>query len=313
MSFKFTVLASGSAGNASLMEVDGFGLLLDAGVGPRILGQRLRKIGCSWEHIHAALLTHTHSDHWSDRILAHFARQKIPLYCHFSHRPDLSRSTSAFDDLDARSLIHAYEAGTEFAITQAIRCRPLALRHDGGATFGFRFEVLNGSSGYPCALGYAADLGSWTGELAESLADVDVLALEFNHDVELENSSGRPPELIARVLGDEGHLSNAQAAELLRDILRRSMPGRPRHLVQLHLSRECNRPALAVKAAEAALADCPHPITIHTASQHEPISPLVIEASPALSANSRRDAILPTGHFASGTTPAQLYLPGMGP
>jgi hypothetical protein len=312
MSIKFTVLGSGSAGNASLIEVDGFGLLLDAGLGPRLLAARLRSIGRSWENVHAALLTHTHSDHWGERMFAHFVQRKIRLYCHASHRRDLSESSSAFLDLEAGSLVHTYDTDVEFAITQAICCRPLALRHDSGATFGFRFEVSNGSSDFPCVLGYAADLGSWDEELAQSLADLDALALEFNHDVELENASGRPAELIARVLGDDGHLSNAQAAELLRDILRRSMPGRLRHLIQLHLSRDCNRPALALQAVRSVLADCPHPIDIHTASQHEPISPLVIEPNPALSATPRNSAVLSKRHSTSGTR-AQMYLPGMGP
>ena len=37
MSLRFTVLASGSGGNASLVETDGFGVLIDAGLGPRQL------------------------------------------------------------------------------------------------------------------------------------------------------------------------------------------------------------------------------------------------------------------------------------
>jgi hypothetical protein len=101
------------------------------------------------------------------------------------------------------------------------------------------------------------------------LLDVDLLALEFNHDVELEYRSGRHPRLISRVLGDDGHLSNEQAAQLLREILRRSTLGRLRHLVQLHLSRECNRPALALKAARDVLDGHGAAITIHTASQDE--------------------------------------------
>ena len=59
--------------------------------------------------------------------------------------------------------------------------------------------------------------------LHHALADVDILALEFNHDVFLEKSSGRSPALIFRVLGDRGHLSNVQAAELLREVGRRSI------------------------------------------------------------------------------------------
>jgi hypothetical protein len=67
-------------------------------------------------------------------------------------------------------------------------------------------------------------------------------------------------------VGDDGHLSNIQAAALLREILRRSESGRLQHLVQLHLSRDCNRPQLAREAAAAALADHPQ-VTVHTAYQ----------------------------------------------
>src|SRR5262245_25334810 len=49
MALRFTVLASGSAGNASLVESDGFGLLLDAGLGPRQLAARLAAAGSSWQ------------------------------------------------------------------------------------------------------------------------------------------------------------------------------------------------------------------------------------------------------------------------
>jgi glyoxylase-like metal-dependent hydrolase (beta-lactamase superfamily II) len=62
MPLRFTVLASGSGGNASLLEADGFGLLLDAGLGPRQLAGRLAAVGASWQQVHAVLLTHTHSD-----------------------------------------------------------------------------------------------------------------------------------------------------------------------------------------------------------------------------------------------------------
>src|SRR5258705_385728 len=83
-----------------------------------------------------------------------------------------------------------------------------------------------------------ADLGVWDDALADALADVELLAVEFNHDVAMQYASGRPRMLIDRVLGDDGHLSNAQAAELVRAVMARSAAGRLRHVVQLHLSRE---------------------------------------------------------------------------
>src|SRR6516164_6152147 len=124
MLLRFTVLASGSAGNASLIEVDGYGLLLDAGLGPRILTRRLQKIGASWENIQAGLLTHTHCDHWGERTLAHFAERKIPLYCHSSHRKELSQVSPAFGALDAAGLIRVYKAKAEIVLADKVRCRP---------------------------------------------------------------------------------------------------------------------------------------------------------------------------------------------
>src|SRR5262249_15557877 len=124
--------------------------------------------------------------------------------------------------------------------------------------------------GEATSLAYLADLGCWDAALVQALRDVDLLALEFNHDVEMEYASGRQPSLIARVLGDEGHLSNVQAAGLLREVLRLSAPGRLRHVVQLHLSRDCNHPTLAATAARKILAAVAHPVEVHTASQDEP-------------------------------------------
>jgi phosphoribosyl 1,2-cyclic phosphodiesterase len=270
MGLRFTVLASGSAGNASLLEADGFGLLLDAGLGPRTLADRLGAVGASWQSVHGLLLTHTHCDHWNERTLAHLVRRRIPIYCHPDHHGQLEAYSLGFAGLRAAGLVHGYEANGELVLAAGLRCRPLPLRHDGGATFGFRFEGVPDLFGPSCALAYVADLGCWDGELLEALLDVDVLALEFNHDVEMEYASGRQPRLIARVLGDEGHLSNEQAAALLREVLRRSTPGRLQHLVQLHLSRECNRPELAASAAGAVLTNLGMCIEVHTARQSEP-------------------------------------------
>ena len=78
--------------------------------------------------------------------------------------------------------------------------------------------------------------------------------------------------LIRRVLSDIGHLSNEQGASLLAEVVRRSQAGRVRHLVQLHLSRECNRVNLAATAAQQVVdrlgivdvgAYYPHRVTYH--------------------------------------------------
>jgi phosphoribosyl 1,2-cyclic phosphodiesterase len=220
----------------------------------------------SWNAVNAVVLSHTHSDHWKHKALAHLARRRLPLYCHAEHRHMLRGFSSAFRALDNARLIHEYAPLTSFSFAPGFTCKPFAVSHDSGATFGFRFETAAAGE----ALAYIADLGCWTAELIPHLADADILALEFNHDADMELASGRSSELIARVMGDYGHLSNDQAAGLLREVLRRSERGRLQHLVQLHLSRECNRPSLAAAAAQRVLDEMRQTVVIHAAQQNAP-------------------------------------------
>ncbi len=266
MALRFCALASGSAGNSMLVTSDGFGLLVDAGLGPRQLGSRLASIGASWRDVHAVLLTHTHSDHWRERTLQQLFQRRIPLYCHPEHQAQLREQCGPFRHLLKSNLVHSYVVGREFVVDEKSCCRPIEVKHDSEPTFGFRLEGASGLFGEPWSIGYLADLGCWSEQQIEAMADVDVLALEFNHDEQLERTSNRPIELIDRVLSDRGHLSNMQAADFVRRVLARSGPG-PTHLVQLHLSRECNRPALAQSAARAVLGQAKRTISLHTASE----------------------------------------------
>src|SRR5262249_34866703 len=138
MAMRFTVLASGSAGNASLLEAGDFGLLLDAGLGPRQLAARLADAGLSWNAVHAVLLTHTHSHHWNAPPFPYLPRRNLLLYCHAGHHDVLRAYSPAFTALRTADLIRPFDAGEDFQVAPGVTCRALPLRHDGGATFGFR-------------------------------------------------------------------------------------------------------------------------------------------------------------------------------
>jgi phosphoribosyl 1,2-cyclic phosphodiesterase len=207
----------------------------------------------------------------------------------------------------ADGLVRSFAADVEFCPFLGLTCRAFPVRHDSGETFGFRVEGPTDLLGRRAAVGYAADLGTWSAPVVEALSDVDLLALEFNHDVEMERRSPRPAILIARVLGDEGHLSNDQAAALVRAVLARSTPSRLRHLVQLHLSRDCNRAELARKAAAAALRQAGAKATVHTAEQNAPGKTLLLD--PTAVARPRS----PRGVTAARVEPLmrQAWFPGM--
>ncbi len=266
------VLASGSSGNACLLRVDGFGLLIDAGLGPQKLITQLKKVGAGWPSIKAMILTHTHGDHWNDRTLSRLSRLGIPFYCHREHQPRLSKIGNGFAQLRAAKLVRYFREEDALQFAGGLCCRAVPVKHDSGPTFGFRFERSQSLFAAAWAMGYASDLGTWDETVAAAFANVDVLALEFNHDEELQKNSRRSWQLIERVLGDEGHLSNNQAANLTVEIVNRSIPHRLKALVQLHLSRDCNRPHLAQESAASALAEISPACEIHTANQHDPLT-----------------------------------------
>ena len=280
MTARFTALASGTAGNSCLLEADGFGVLIDFGLGPRTLAGRMHARGLSWRNVNLVLLSHTHTDHWRETTLVHLARLGIRLCCHAAHAEALAGQSDGFNALHAAGLVTTYMAGRSLNLAPGLTGVPLPVEHDAGEAFGFRFEGGSGLFGPGWALGYAADLGCWDNELARSMADVDLLALEFNHDEHLQRTRGRPPYLIERVLGDRGHLSNRQAQQLLVKLLAESMHTSPRHIVTLHLSRECNRPNLARNAARDALAATGRAAEIVVASQDDPGPTLAITGSP---------------------------------
>ena len=79
-----------------------------------------------------------------------------------------------------------------------------AVRHSvtAGPTFGYRLEGrVAAQGGRPSVVGYLTDTGCWDDRVADALADSDLLGVEFNHDVEMERTSGRSPALIWRNLG----------------------------------------------------------------------------------------------------------------
>jgi len=300
MSVQFAVLASGSRGNSTLVQGRNGGLLIDAGMGPKIMAERLESVEASWASISAAVLTHTHTDHVDTATFTELARRRIVLYCHEAHRKHLA-DDPGFQRLLTARLCRLYD-DCPFLTTNGLRIEPIRLRHDGGPTFGFRIEVSAEPRQRPVKIGYLADTGSWSEAMVDSLADVDILGVEFNHDVAMQKASNRPGVLIARNLGDQGHLSNRQGAEFVQSVLKRSRSQALRHVVLLHLSEECNEPELAVQVARDAIEPLSRHVEVHAARQNpahpnlwigpcrRPSRPAAISAAGGRSARPKRPA-----------------------
>src|SRR5262245_10617903 len=129
MSAQLTCLASGSSGNATLLQSDGFGLLIDCGLSARQLGHRLTLRGLTWRNVHAVILTHSHSDHWSQSALKALATHGIPLYCHDGHHLDLERCRY-FLALRQADLIRPFDSGEWIKISASVRVFSHPVSHD---------------------------------------------------------------------------------------------------------------------------------------------------------------------------------------
>lgn len=277
MSVEFAVLASGSHGNSSLVRSGGSSVLIDLGLGSRLLSERMEAVGGNWSQVASALLTHTHGDHVRDASLQALAKRGIPLYCHEGHLNALARH-AGFVRLDRAGCVRTYD-DRPFLTPDGLRVEPITLSHDGGPTFGFRIEARPARRGRPVSVGYVADTGCWRRHTAEALMDAEILAIEFNHDVAMQRDSGRSPALIWRNLGDRGHLSNDQGAALVSSVIEDSAPGAVRHVVLLHLSEQCNLPVLALSAAKTAVRAFGKSVKIHVASQWESSPHLPVQPS----------------------------------
>lgn len=265
--FLITVLASGSGGNCTLIREGDLAYFIDLGLPAKRIVEyarchrvRLahpRSNGASFSASEpvaaasAALLTHTHTDHVCSAALGIVAHNRMTLHAHHTHAKTL-KDKNHFAVLEKEKSVSLFMK-SPFQVSAETFAYPLELSHDSEHTFGFVF-VHRGVGRREYKFSYFADLGKFDDEIVEAAADSDVLALEFNHDVDMERCSGRPLATVQRVLGPYGHLSNGEAAQLLARILKRShRMRRPHTLILLHLSRDCNTPQLAVAEARRVL------------------------------------------------------------
>jgi phosphoribosyl 1,2-cyclic phosphodiesterase len=242
---KLHVLASGSAGNAVLVEDGDSALLVDAGLSARELERRLRLVGREPAGLQGILITHEHGDHV--RGVRLFARRHgLPVYATEGTWHGLGAETLA----ELAPLRRLVDHGVAFAVPGCgIRALPIRTEHDTRAPVGYVFT--SGCSRYRA--GVATDTGH-AGLMPRELAGCQLLVLEFNHDVALLKGNPRyPRSLKDRILGSEGHLSNEQAALLLRKMFHIDLEQRLESLVLAHLSEQNNTPELALEAARAVL------------------------------------------------------------
>lgn len=254
--FRLTVLGSGSAGNCALVETDRVRLLLDAGLSARQILARLASLGLTPAEIDGVLLTHEHGDH-AGGLEVLCRRHDLPIYTN-SLTADALRHGG---QLAAHRNWRLFQTGRDFAI-EDLAVQNFQVPHDAADPVGF---VLNHDSG---AVGLLTDLGQVTKLASQRIRHVTTLFIETNHDGPLlQQDTKRPWSVKQRILSRHGHLSNDAAANAVGEL--RESGGVLERVVLGHLSRDCNRPELALAAVRAKAGGR---VEIHCASQSQ-VSP----------------------------------------
>lgn len=238
-SLRVTVLASGSAGNALLLECDRDRVLVDDGLSVEALERALGRLGLTPREVGGVILTHEHDDH--ARGAGALSRNTgVPIY---ATTPTAAAAGEALSGTDVRP----FAPGTPFA-AGPFEVTAFPVPHDAVDPVGLSIAAAG-----RCVV-IATDLGAADEVLDARLAEADLAILESNYDLGLLHVSAYPWFLKNRILGGRGHLSNDDAARALaRTTGAARSAGRRRGVCLVHLSDTNNIAPLARDTVRAAL------------------------------------------------------------
>lgn len=261
---RFSVLGSGSRGNATLVSAGGTHILVDAGFSRRETRRRMAPSGLAPSDLAAVVVTHEHGDH--ARGAGVLARADgVPLWM----TEGTLEASRRF--LRGAEVVHALRAGREACIG-GLRVLPFATLHD--AADPIAVVVADAATGL--RLGIATDLGRSTAQARHFLQDCEGLVVEANHDEHMLWGEAEYPAAVKnRIASSFGHLSNQAAAGLLEEI----WSPRLRAVVLAHLSEEANTSERAHQAVGGSLRAMGFRGVLHVARPAAP-TPLLDLAEP---------------------------------
>src|SRR5262245_28939383 len=237
MATTVSVLGSGSRGNATFIKTDRVRLLIDAGLSRKEIAKRLEAIGEDPDGVDAVLITHEHTDH-SGGLKTQLKELPVEAF--------LTSGTIRAIQADQYELngskITPVLPGVAFTVGNT-EVFPFSVPHDALEPVAFSI-TCDGMK-----ITQLTDVGHLPDRVAERLLGSHVLILESNHDLEMLRVGPYPWNLKQRLIGRQGHLSNAAVARFIRD----QFDGTAKHVVLAHLSERNNHPEIARQEAARAL------------------------------------------------------------
>ncbi|MBP3841184.1 MAG: MBL fold metallo-hydrolase [Bacilli bacterium] len=240
---KFETLASGSKGNCSIVICNNIKLLIDIGISFPTLKARLEKIDTKIEDITGILISHSHNDH-------------------------IKGLQSIIKKTNIKILIpeKMYEE-----LQNIVPKNRVIFIKDKNKLTNVNIELIHTSHDVPCSVGFLitynndtlvhiTDTGYINKKILPRITDKNIYLIESNHDEEMLMNGPYPPFLKQRVVGDEGHLSNRQTCEYLKQIV----GANTKYVFLAHISEKNNTQELVYNEASKVLKDKKIEIVIAT-------------------------------------------------
>jgi phosphoribosyl 1,2-cyclic phosphodiesterase len=229
MSLRYSILASGSTGNALYVETDEHSFLVDAGFSGKQMEALFGQIDRDISKLSGIFVTHEHSDHIKGiGVLAR--KYKLPVYAN-------EKTWNAMDGLVGeiptdQKFIFTMESVKSFGATDI---ESFGVSHDAAEPMFYVFH----HSGRKLVL--ITDTGYVSDRMKGIISNADTYIFESNHDVQMLRMGRYPWNIKRRILSDVGHVSNEDAALAMSEVV----GDKTKRIYLAHLSLDNNMKDLA--------------------------------------------------------------------
>ncbi|SHF97380.1 MBL fold metallo-hydrolase [Ornithinibacillus halophilus] len=237
MTLRFSVLASGSTGNAFYIESEKEKFLVDAGLSGKQLDRLFGEVSVNPADLSGILVTHEHSDHIKG--LGIIARKyNLPIY---ANEKTWNAMEKSIGKLTTDQKFHF--GMEEVKIFGDMEIESFGVSHDAAEPMFYTFRHQGKKVALVTDLGYVSD------RIKKTVEEADAYIFEANHDVEMLRMGKYPWNLKRRILGDSGHVSNEDCGLALADIIGNNT----KRVYLAHLSLDNNMKELARMSVDSVL------------------------------------------------------------
>lgn len=237
---RFSVLASGSSGNAIYVENEDHSFLVDVGLSGKKMEQLFSEIDRDIKKLSGIFITHEHSDHIKG--LGVVARKYgVPIYAN-------EKTWSAMDSLIGNVPVdQRFQFDMETVKTfGTIDIQSFAVSHDAADPMFYVFHENNRKLVLITDTGYVSD------RMKGHIKGADSFVFESNHDVSMLQMGRYPWSVKRRILSDVGHVSNEDAAVAMSEVV----DIKNTNIYLSHLSKDNNMKDLARMSVAQTLQSC---------------------------------------------------------